>query len=38
MVSWCSLLLANLLVLGLGSLEPGRFCVEPRGKFLSQNL
>jgi hypothetical protein len=35
--SWGSLLLVNLLVLGLSSLEPDGFCIEPCEKFLLQS-
>ncbi len=38
MVSWCSLLLVNLFVLGLGLLEPVGFCIKPGSKFLLQSL
>jgi hypothetical protein len=31
-VSWCTLLLVNLFIVGLGSLEPVGFCIKPGGK------
>ncbi len=36
MVSWCSFLVAHLLIPGLHSLEPVQFCIESGRKFLSR--